>query len=163
MTYNLLLFNTRLKTTFSSFVIYPLFFPDLVPISRKRKLPFLRRAQLSWSHTVLGKNLTSAVIKLFRIYESRFPCKHIIELVFTALTELDWKLKIHSIVQFKEAMFQLLGKGSKSTQFSKHKNTKMTKPCQIPSTLQHRVLWQLKNKVVLDEKLGCKPETPCCP
>lgn len=88
MTYNLLLFNTRLKTTLSSFVIYPLFFPDLVPISRKRKLPFLRRAQLS-CHTVLGKNLTSAVIKLFRIYESRFPCKHIIELVFTALTELD--------------------------------------------------------------------------
>lgn len=49
-------------------------------------------------------------------------------------------------MQFTKAMFQLLGKGSQSTQRSKQKNTKITKSGQIPSTLQHRVLWQLKKQ-----------------
>lgn len=43
-------------------------------------------------------------------------------------------------MHFTEAMFQLFGKGSQSTQYSKQNNTKIIKPGQIPSTHQHRVL-----------------------
>lgn len=160
MTHNLLLLNTRLsKETRFPILLYTLPFTDLISILQIRKLSLLRKAELSWNHAVLGGKSN-----LFRIYKNQeFPISIKLNLFLLPWLKLDWKLKIHCLVQFTEAMFQLLGKSSQSTQFSKHKNTKITNQGQIPSSPPHRVLWHLKKQSRPWKKVRLQAKDPWLP